>query len=405
MHVFVEILILHALKLYLCIEMKIYITEVQITCIVLMGLITLLLAKFLPAYVNFGRKIHVARKFLTYGTLLITVHFIIQYFLHKNLHDVAEIRTIVNLLFGIPISYFFNISYLYLMQQGNIRRRNWWIGPIALILSFTVLFISMVAMIQHHELPYTTIIMSLIYGTTLIYYKVELIKAFFKAKKEIAEHKNPALSQLIEWTRWSLLILVLVAFGFPFMTFCTNHILRSVYGILAISSSFFYIVSFIGYCLTNSNKVEQNEANVVEKPVFSNETTSMSIIEPTEKMNAIIQDFIQKESYTIAGITLKDAAIEMGISCNKLRVWLRGTPYEKFNNWIVSLRIEKSKKLLIKNPDLSNEEIAEQCGFCDRQYFQHQFSKKEGVTPTRWQREHTTNMPTCPSSLVPPSSN
>ena len=381
--------------------MKIIITEVQITCIVLMGLITLFLAFFLPTKITAGGKAHNANKLLTFGTLLITIHFCIQYGIHKHLENVSEMRTIINLLFGIPISYFFSLSYLYLLRDGKIHRWEWYLGPIALTISLVIVLMNLKEILLPNEVTQSIYLMCIIYGTTLLYYRLLLIQSFIRVRNKTLKEMHPEHTLLIQRTKWSLLVLVIIAFGFPFMTFCTSLTMRAWYGILAISSSFFYIISFISYCLTDIAKdpmtevyVEEakneQERNEEERNEEEEETTAKPIAELTEGMNAIVKRFIEKESYTLAGITQKDAAIEMGISCNKLRMWLRSTPHEKFNNWIMSLRIEKSKELLMKKPELSNDEIAELCGFCDRQYFQHQFSKKEGVSPTKWQKKQNT---------------
>ena len=78
----------------------------------------------------------------------------------------------------------------------------------------------------------------------------------------------------------------------------------------------------------------------------------------------------------------------MDIPTNRLKVWLQGTEYEKFSNWITFLRIDKAKELMLQNPESNIEEIAEQCGFCDRPYFSRQFTKQEGISPSKWTKEH-----------------
>ena len=350
-----------------------------------MGLITLFLAFLLPKYAKMEGKIRYAQKLLTQSTLLITIHFCVQYALHKNINDVAEIRTLVNLFFGIPICYFFNISYLYLLRDGKIYKREWWVGPIALTLSTFVFIASTYTTDLYNQFTNATYLMSFIYGCTLLYYSYLPLQAFYQVKREISQTKDHPLAPLLDWTKWSLFVLIATVMGFPFMTFCTSTLMRSLYGIFSISSCFFYILSFVGYSLTNNTRQEKN----ISKEVVNTQETTPIFLQPEqmEQMSTIVRSFIARNLYATSGITLKDAALEMGISCNKLRNWLRSTEYEKFNNWILHLRIDKSKELLIKHPELSNEEIAEKCGFCDRQYFQLQFAKIEGVTPAKWLKE------------------
>ena len=367
--------------------MSISITEVQTTCIFLMGLITLFLALLLPKYVKMERTIHNALNLLSASTLTITLHFCVQYILHKNVEDVAETRTVINMLFGIPISYFVNLSYLYLLRGSKIKKKEWWIAPIALLLSILVCSTHLVLSFSSNTLITTTYIMSFIYGCTLIYYRCLLLQAFFSVRRMVMNQKDHPLAMLISWTKWSLFILIITAIGFPFMTFCTNSTMRSIYGILSISSFFLYILSFVGYCLTY--QAQANDESNKEETACDNETAAVLNTEMNEQLAQAINSFITQGLYTTSGITLKDAAIQMGISCNRLRLWLRTTEYEKFSTWILHLRIEKSKEMLLKYPSLNNQEIAEKCGFCDRQYFQLQFSKLEGISPSKWVKEQS----------------
>ena len=363
--------------------MRMNITEVQSTCIILTGLITFFLAFFLPKYAKMERKIRYAQKFLTHSTLLITIHFCVQYYLHKNANDVAAMRTVINLFFGIPISYFFNISYLYLLRDGKIRKWEWWIAPLAMVAAIIVFMASFNLTKFPNQFTAAIYMMSFIYGSTLLYYRFLLLQSYFQVRREIRDNQQHPLYSLLKWTKWSLWVLIFTALGFPIMTFCPNTLMRSLYGILAISSLFFYILSFVGYSLTCNTETEK----ATTKENAEESSSSTSTFEISEQMAQAIDSFIEKNYYTTPGITMKDAAVQMGISCNKLRLWLRTTEFEKFNNWIVFLRIEKSKELMIQHPALNNQEIAEKCGFCDRQYFQLQFSKLEGISPSKWIKE------------------
>ena len=350
-----------------------------------MGLITLFIAFILPHYMIKGTVFNTARKLLGGGTLLVSAHFIVQYILHKHVTNLEEIRTIINLLFGIPISYLVNMSYLYLQHKGTIDKQTWGFAPIACLLNIIVIAFAIFIDRRMSTVHFATLTMALLYATTLIYYSILQLRKYVNIKKVIKEKNDPYYVNLVKWTKWSMFILGAIGWGFPIMTFNTNLLMRSLYGLLSISAAFFYILCFIGYGLSGSSifsfsvNHEENDNEDQKKPYF-NENKQ-------ERITSAVNEFIQKERYLQTGITLKDAAIDMGISCNMLKLWLHTTPYVKFSNWIVSLRIEKSKELLVKYPDLNSEEIAEKCGFCDRQYFQRQFTKQVGISPSKWIKE------------------
>ena len=57
--------------------------EIQIAFIVLMALISVTLVIIIPRVTKQVEIYHHARNLLSVGTLLVTFHFIIQYFIHK----------------------------------------------------------------------------------------------------------------------------------------------------------------------------------------------------------------------------------------------------------------------------------------------------------------------------------
>lgn len=57
-----------------------------------------------------------------------------------------------------------------------------------------------------------------------------------------------------------------------------------------------------------------------------------------------------------------------------------------FLTYLTSIRMEKSKKLLIST-SLSIAEVAEQSGYGDYRVFTKVFKKNEGVTPSQYRRD------------------
>ena len=361
------------------------ITEVQITCIVLMGLITLFLVFSLPRNTTAGKVLDSARKLLAGGTFLVMIHFIFQYTLHKAENDIEDIRTMANMLFGIPISYLVDMSYLYLLRKGKLQKLEWGYGPATFLFSLLLFILALLGKDSHLTLPFANQIAAIVYATVLIYYCLLQLLEYFRIRHAIRTNQDHSQKALLKWTKYSMFTLIIIGLGFPFMTFNSNLLMRSFYGILSISSAFFYTLCFIGYSLNYTTKT--NLSPICEEENEAKKKKEQMDDRRMEVMGSVADDFIKSEYYLQAGITIKDAAVHMGISCNMLKVWLHSTKYEKFNNWITHLRIEKSKELLLNSPYLNSEEIAEQCGFCDRQYFQQLFKKQEGISPYKWLKE------------------
>lgn len=365
--------------------MNLMISEVQITCVILMGLITLFLAFVIERYTVVGKMYGYARKILSLGTMFVSIHFMVQYGLHKSAPDnEALLRTLVNLSFGIPMSYFFNLSNYYLLRKGKVSWVNWVLAPAAFVLAM----ITLAVCILTEQLLLAAILMAVMYAFTLIYYGVIQIVEYFRVVQKIRSKVDFSLLPYIKWTRWSLFVMVIIAFGFPLMTFNENLLVRSFYGIFSISSCFFYVLSFMGYGINGAVSANYSAKHTKQAPV------APAVKYPTvddeikmEHLREVVNAFIQKGSYLRNGITQKEAAEEMGIAPYRLKTWLNSTEFETFSRWVVYLRLMKAKEMLLLDPDMGGDELAEKCGFCDRQYFQRSFRKWTGMTPSQWVRQ------------------
>ncbi|MBR2168649.1 MAG: helix-turn-helix transcriptional regulator [Paludibacteraceae bacterium] len=55
-----------------------------------------------------------------------------------------------------------------------------------------------------------------------------------------------------------------------------------------------------------------------------------------------------------------------------------------FYQWVNDLRIKEAKRLMIEQPDLKIQDIADRCGFSSRQVFARVFARETGFTPSEW---------------------
>lgn len=364
--------------------MDLMISEVQITCIFLMGLFTAFLIFVIPNYTVVGMGYNCARKVLSGGTFLVMVHFIIQYILHKDAQiDEAVIRSVVNLSFGIPLSYLFNMSNYYLLRKGKVTLFNWLFAPILFVLAIVILVVG----ILFHQIGLATILMAVLYACSLAYYGVLQIAEYIYVVKKIRNKQDFSLLPYIKWIKWSFLAMVFIALGFPFMTFNHNLLFRSLYGLLSLGVSFFYVLSFMGYGVNGIVTPKFALMYGVNQPEAKNsiKTVKHQVDEAKlERMKGQIEKFEKNESYLKSGITLQEVADELGVTVYFLKAWLRASEYKKFSNWLMHLRLKKAEELLVNSPELGNDIIAARCGFCDRQYFQLQFRKYKGKTPSKW---------------------
>ena len=351
-------------------------SEVQVAFFVFFVLISLYMGVFLPHHSKAGKLYDFSRRLLTLSIVLSGLHFVPQFLLLRYTDEVGNCRAIVNLLFAIPISYLTNISYLYLQRRGAVTRFEWLLAPVFFVIA--VLMVGITLLVGSLDaLPQLHTVLALAYSVTLYYYVFDIFREYRRIGRFLNTDKDARLTALLKWTKWSTILRIGVSLGYPLMIFVNHFHFRASYGFLALAAMFFYLLTFISMGLTYVDEVPRTD-------VESSSVKLKMDIYKVDQIRNVVETFIADGEYLKAGLTIRDAAVAMGISTLALKNWLRTTPHEKFNSWITYLRIEKSKEMLLNNPSIGSEELAEKCGFCDRQYFQHKFLQQEGITPSKW---------------------
>ena len=358
--------------------------EVQITCIVLMGLMTLILAFVFPRYVNSGGIYNYARGLLVCATTLLSAHFIVQYVIHKPVLVSEDMRTFVNLLFGMPYSYFFSMSYYYLHRNGSVQRWVWLLVPSIYFSSLLFTYLSYFVASFPVKIDTALVVMAVCYAAVIITCSVLEIREYIRMTNDIKSGDN-SQAVLVRWTRWSMFLMIVAGIGQPFAIFSSSIIFRGIFGIFSISIAFFYIFSFIGYGLSNVKKEEKKSTDSAYDQyahIFEEKTELTD--EESRMMDNAVREWLKQHKFIRNGLTMQDVAEDMNVDRELFRLWLLNTRFKQFNAWLNVLRIEESKKLLIMHPEWSNETVAKACGFSERSYFQRIFRDYVGKTPTKW---------------------
>ena len=383
--------------------MDLMITEVQITCAILMILSLISINSIFSIHLKCGEIYRIARRFLSIGVGLIALHFVIQYSLHKHLDDLAHIRTLTNLFFGFPISFFINFSLVYLQKAGKLHRWEWSVIPFLYFIAIGV-FVLLVPILRIENGVYvSSVIISFLYAIELLVCCYFQVTGYFHCLGLIAHEGNDYYIPLVRYTKWSVLIMTLLSLGFPLMTFTADLTLRSLYGILAISAGYFYIVSFVAFGFYLSSHASEavltpsscedlplGKDQPIPPPSGSDELIDKELLtkRKLKQLNVAIDEFVSGDFYLQSGITFKDVAMKLDVPYTLFRRWLHESEYQKFNNWLVAIRLNRAEQLMLKYPNLTNEEVAQRCGFCDRQYFHTQFRKHRGMSPSKWLELH-----------------
>ncbi len=98
-----------------------------------------------------------------------------------------------------------------------------------------------------------------------------------------------------------------------------------------------------------------------------------------EKAKEAVENNLDNAQYDVAALG-QDLQLGRTVLYSKMKAITGNTP----NAFIMSFRLEKSKQLLLENPEEGIAKIAYDCGFTSQQYFSKMFKEQYGVTPKKY---------------------
>lgn len=115
------------------------------------------------------------------------------------------------------------------------------------------------------------------------------------------------------------------------------------------------------------------------------------VVEQTEltdpqlmRIERSLQKWVKEKRFREYDKTREQIARELNTTKEMLHLYFTTKVGVDFKTWRTGLRIEEAKRLLLENPDMSTNIIAELSGFSDRSNFHRQFTKIVGCSPKQW---------------------
>jgi AraC-like DNA-binding protein len=100
---------------------------------------------------------------------------------------------------------------------------------------------------------------------------------------------------------------------------------------------------------------------------------------------ATLEEWINKEKpYCNPDFQLMDLRQVLPMNRTYLSQFINAEYGCSFYHWVSGLRIAEAKRLLAENPEMKLKDIAQQSGFSSRSVFTKVFTRKTGVSPSKW---------------------
>ncbi len=121
------------------------------------------------------------------------------------------------------------------------------------------------------------------------------------------------------------------------------------------------------------------------------EETQTATLLPEERRKQIQQrldEWCAAMGYKDGGVNLLSLSHTIHISKDELTLFFDQSLKTTFRIWLSDIRFAAAKKMMIANPDYSNDIISSECGFTSRTHLYRIFKTREACTPTVWRERY-----------------
>ena len=370
----------------------------QFTAVVLMLLLTIKLL-FLRERRIKSRQARQARRLMTTGTVLLSLHFAIQLKTGLRVMGITQ-SVMLNLAMLIPASYLFARAILLLQRRGNLSLADRWTGPA--VWTVTMAMLAVAALTDGQPLLSDTLKLRLaeragavLYMLMQGYYTWRHSVSIVAMHRALHDYYDRDTDGMLRWMQYSIVGLMLLALMVPVAIFSSGPGMLAV--AFAVYFLMFYLVDSFCFYLTSPaperiQAAEQNAAEVEEElKSLNNEkqtdagTADAAVLSPEvmSEVEQAVEAWKARGGYCQTGLLQPLAAQAIGISRYRLTTWLHQQGL-KYTEWIAQLRVEEAKRIIAAHPDWSNDAVAQHCGFTDRTVLQRTFKRIEGITPQKY---------------------
>lgn len=95
-----------------------------------------------------------------------------------------------------------------------------------------------------------------------------------------------------------------------------------------------------------------------------------------------------EKGYKDSSLNMITLSRSLDIPKTELSRYLSFSFNSTFRIWLAEVRFEAAKKMILENPDFSNDIISAECGFSSRSHLYRMFKEKEGCSPTAWREKN-----------------
>ena len=358
-----------------------------------------------------------ARWLIFVGIMGLAAHYLMQMRYGFRAVDDAVGAT-VNALVYAPCFSLISMGIFHI-EATHVRRRRVYVVCTTINLAIFACFF--IGFLQHGEMRIGAWLyaMQALFAANVVYCIVVIVREIIKRRRLLETMAGGDLMPYVRYSRASLLILFFPALVSPFAIISTK--LLYFFAPLGLMAILFFVLSFValGYSYVPTEALldadadtspaivvaQQEETNTKQAvPLHGDACHDVAALDsdkekeqqtatllPEDRKMQIQQrldDWCAAMGYKDGGVNLLSLSHSIHISKDDLTLFFDQCLNTTFRIWLSDIRFAAAKKMMIANPDYSNDIISSECGFTSRTHLYRIFKAREACTPTVWRERY-----------------
>lgn len=349
-----------------------------------------------------NRRYEWSRWMIFSALLFMAVHFFLQMYFGFRATG-AAVGAVINALVYLPCFTLFSMA-IYNIEATHTKRRKMNLICAAVYAAMLAAFAVGYSFSGSLNIGAWLYVMLALFLGNIVYCIYMIIIEMNKRKKLLETMTATDMLPFIRYARASIAMLSLIAISMPFAILSTKSLY--VVGPVGLLVLLFFIVNFVafGNCYVPTEELLDRERGNGETDADDEQTTAESCVrqsaadcdQSAQRLSAERSAFIQAAlDKWCADMGYKDSSVNMltlshslDINKNELTQFFSQCQNTTFRIWLSEIRFNAAKRMMMENPDYSNDIISSECGFSSRSYLYRVFKEKEGCTPIAWRDKH-----------------
>lgn len=351
-----------------------------------------------------NRRYEYSRWMISLALLLMAAHFFLQ--MHYGFRATSTyLGAVINIMVYQPCFTLFAMA-IYNVETTHTKRRKMNLICAAVYAAMLAAFAVGYSFSGSLNIGAWLYVMLALFLGNIVYCIYMIIIEMNKRKKLLETMTATDMRPFTRYAYACLTLLFITATIIPFAILSTKSLY--IIGPFGLVATLFFIVNFValgfnyvpteelldkerGNNLTadavNAESEEESVKCDVQQsaPETGSEQTSKQL--PTSRI-AFIRSALD---HWCADLGYKDCTVNMQTLSNLLEInktelsqYFSQCQNTTFRIWLGEIRFNAAKKMMMENPDFSNDIISSECGFSSRSYLYRVFKEKEGCTPVAW---------------------